>query len=194
LFSTTDGLYIYGFLILAVVAVTLSRGFIFFAVCMRSSKKLHDKSFLSLLHSPMRFFDTNPSGRILNRFSKDMGAVDELLPKAIIDAAQVRTQTFIYLVVCLEKNAFSPSQNLLVMSGILILIAITTSGPWFLIALGGAVVLYGLILKLYLQTAQDLKRLEGISKFSMKKFFQQFSFYMSWRKGGKGKASTLRVS
>lgn len=87
--TTTDGLYIYGFLILAVVAVTLSRGFIFFAVCMRASKKLHDKSFLSLLHSPMRFFDTNPSGRILNRFSKDMGAVDELLPKAIIEATQV---------------------------------------------------------------------------------------------------------
>lgn len=90
LFTTTDGLYIYGFLILAVVAVTLSRGFIFFAVCMRASKKLHDKSFLSLLHSPMRFFDTNPSGRILNRFSKDMGAVDELLPKAIIEATQVK--------------------------------------------------------------------------------------------------------
>lgn len=92
-FSTTDGLYIYGFLILAVMAVTLSRGFIFFAVCMRASKELHDKSFLSLLHSPMRFFDTNPSGRILNRFSKDMGAVDELLPKAIIEATQVRRKS-----------------------------------------------------------------------------------------------------
>lgn len=57
------------------------------------------------------------------------------------------------------------------MSGILILIAITTSGPWFLIALSGAILLYGLILKLYLQTAQDLKRLEGISKFFMENFF-----------------------
>lgn len=53
------------------------------------------------------------------------------------------------------------------MSGILILIGITTSGAVFLIALGGAVVLYGLILKLYLRTAQDLKRLEGISKFDV---------------------------
>jgi len=87
--STEAGLYIYGVLILAVISVTLSRGFIFFAICMRASKRLHDKSFLSLLHSPMRFFDTNPSGRILNRFSKDMGAVDELLPKAIIEATQV---------------------------------------------------------------------------------------------------------
>lgn len=89
LFTTKDGLYIYGLLILAVICVTLSRGFIFFAVCIRSSKRLHDKSFLCLLHSPMRFFDLNPAGRILNRFSKDMGAVDEILPKAIIEAVQV---------------------------------------------------------------------------------------------------------
>lgn len=91
-FTTMDGFYIYGGLILAVVAVTLSRGFMFFAICMNASKKLHDKSFLSLLHSPMRFFDTNPSGRILNRFSKDMGAVDELLPKDIIEATQVKSR------------------------------------------------------------------------------------------------------
>lgn len=89
LFTTWEGLSMYGFLIIAVVIVTLSRGFMFFAICMRSSKQLHDKSFLRLLHSPMRFFDTNPCGRILNRFSKDMGAVDEMLPRAIIEAAQV---------------------------------------------------------------------------------------------------------
>lgn len=95
-FSTIEGLYIYGFLILAVVIVTMLRGFVFFAVCMQASKKLHDKSFLSLLHSPMQFFDTNPSGRILNRFSKDMGAVDELLPKAIIEATQVEIDKFFF--------------------------------------------------------------------------------------------------
>lgn len=37
----------------------------------------------------MSFFHANPSGRILNRFSKDMGAVDELLPQAMIDCFQV---------------------------------------------------------------------------------------------------------
>lgn len=89
LFSTEEGLYIYGFLIFLVIFVTLTRGFIFFAICMRSSKKIHDKSFLRLLHSPMRFFEINPTGSILNRFSKDMGAVDELLPKSIIEGAQV---------------------------------------------------------------------------------------------------------
>lgn len=165
LFSTTDGLYIYGFLILAVITVTLSRGFIFFAVCVRSSKKLHDRSFLRLLHSPMRFFDLNSAGRILNRFSKDMGAVDELLPKAIIDAVQVSYFiTSIFITYC---SFFLPLniKNLLVMVGILFLIALTTTGYMFVTALGGAVILYALILKIYLRAARDLKRLEGISKF-----------------------------
>lgn len=39
--------------------------------------------------SPMSFFHANPSGRILNRFSKDMGSVDELLPQAMLDCLQV---------------------------------------------------------------------------------------------------------
>lgn len=104
LFDTIDGLLIYGILILAVIAVTLSRSFIFFAICMRASKKLHDESFLCLLRSPMRFFNMNQSGKILNRFSKDIGAVDELLPKAIIEAVQVNIINY-HLKTCVI-NAF----------------------------------------------------------------------------------------
>jgi hypothetical protein len=33
-------------------------------------------------------------GRILNRFSKDMGSIDELLPSAMIDALQVEFSNF----------------------------------------------------------------------------------------------------
>lgn len=56
---------------------------------MHASKVLHDKMFANILRAPMRFFDTNASGRILNRFSKDMGAIDELLPRGMMEAIQV---------------------------------------------------------------------------------------------------------
>ncbi|XP_055606093.1 ATP-binding cassette sub-family C member 4-like [Uranotaenia lowii] len=139
-YSTEDLLISYGVIIFGVIFITTFRGYLFFNICMRASRTLHDRMFAKILAAPMRFFDTNPSGRILNRFSKDMGAIDELLPKAIMDAVQV----------------------LLIMVGILVVIAIMN--PILLLALLGAVILFAAILKLYLRPAQDLKRLEGITR------------------------------
>lgn len=47
----------------------------FFQVCMRASQNIYSSMFNGLISTKMRFFDTNPSGRILNRFSKDIGWV-----------------------------------------------------------------------------------------------------------------------
>lgn len=88
--STDFCLYMYGAALALLFIIALARSMLFYKLSMISSQKLHDKMFTSVLSAPMRFFDTNPSGRILNRFSKDMGAVDELLPKVILDAGQVR--------------------------------------------------------------------------------------------------------
>lgn len=87
--STEFCLYIYGGALALLFLIALARSMLFYKLAMISSQKLHDTMFTSVLTAPMRFFDTNPSGRILNRFSKDMGAVDELLPKVILDAGQV---------------------------------------------------------------------------------------------------------
>lgn len=45
-----------------------------------ASKLIHDKLLTHVTKSPMSFFDTNPSGRIINRFSADLGRVDDEIP------------------------------------------------------------------------------------------------------------------
>lgn len=105
--STETCLYIYGVGLAILFVVALARSMSFYKLAMVSSMKLHNVMFGSVINANMRFFDTNPSGRILNRFSKDIGAVDELLPKAILDSGQVSIIMFIFLL------SFIPLHNYL---------------------------------------------------------------------------------
>ena len=49
----------------------------------RASQVLHDTMLERLLRAPMRFYETTPLGRILNRFSKDMYTVDATIPSTV---------------------------------------------------------------------------------------------------------------
>ena len=53
---------------------------LFFRGMLRASTRVHNAMVERVLHAPLAFFHTNPTGRILNRFSKDQGSVDEQLP------------------------------------------------------------------------------------------------------------------
>ncbi|XP_072524361.1 ATP-binding cassette sub-family C member 5 isoform X2 [Salminus brasiliensis] len=66
----------------AVLLLKTVRGIVFVKCTLRAASALHDKLFKALLLSPMRFFDTTPLGRILNRFSRDMdeGVVSTVFP------------------------------------------------------------------------------------------------------------------
>lgn len=62
------------------VLLTIFRAQASFFILINGSRKLHDEMTTAVLRAKMSFFDTNPLGRILNRFSADVGIVDETLP------------------------------------------------------------------------------------------------------------------
>ncbi|XP_076166864.1 ATP-binding cassette sub-family C member 4 [Ptiloglossa arizonensis] len=138
--DTNTALWIYGGFIVASIVMTTLRNLIFYKICMTASRNLHNQMFSCLLKAPMLFFDTHPSGRILNRFSKDVGAVDEILPRTMIESIQIFA----------------------VMIGILVQVLIInwwTIFPMFIMGF-----FYWQIRNIFLKTAQDMKRFEGATK------------------------------
>lgn len=80
------------------------------------------------------------AGRILNRFSKDMGSVDEVMPKVLLETIQL--SLLIIGIICM----------------------VVTINYWMLVPLAVFLVLFLLVKKSFLRTAQSVKRLEGIGK------------------------------
>lgn len=135
-------IYIFSAITLLTVAITLSRSFLFFRLAMKSSTKLHNTMFRGITRASMYFFNTNPSGRILNRFSKDMGQIDEILPSVMMDVIQI----FLSLL------------------GIVVVVAVVN--PLFLIPTLILAVIFYYLRVFYLKTSRDIKRIEGVSKYN----------------------------
>uniref|UniRef100_A0AAR2LWH8 ATP-binding cassette, sub-family C (CFTR/MRP), member 12 n=1 Tax=Pygocentrus nattereri TaxID=42514 RepID=A0AAR2LWH8_PYGNA len=71
---------IYGVTVIAMLVLSVAKGYTFTKVTLHASSKLHDTMFKRILASPMSFFDTTPTGRMINRFSKDQDEIDAVLP------------------------------------------------------------------------------------------------------------------
>ena len=131
---------IYGCLVGASFIFVIIRAFGFHLVSLRCSERLHDKMVVAVLQAPVLFFDSNPVGRIMNRFSKDVGCMDEVLPKTFLMSFQLTLLLFASILV--------PS----------------VTNPWLLFVVVPITVLAGLISKYYLKTSRELKRLESICR------------------------------
>ena len=97
----------------------------------------------------MSFFETTPSGRILNRFSSDIYRVDEVLAR-----------TFNMLFVNCARAFYT-----------LILIAVST--PIFVALIFPLAAIYLYIQRYYLRTSRELKRLDSISRSPIYAHFQE---------------------
>ncbi|GAB1859186.1 Multidrug resistance-associated protein 1 isoform X7 [Camponotus japonicus] len=108
--------------------------------CLRGSKLLHSELLFGILRSPLGFFDTTPSGRILNRLGKDIDIIDNILPPSI------RAWLF-----CLA-------------SVIATLVVISYSTPIFIVVILPVGAVYYFIQRFYVATSRQLKRLESVSR------------------------------
>ena len=62
-----------------VIVLAVIRAFSSFALFIKASRVLHDRMTSAVLRAKISFFDTNPLGRILNRFSADVGSNDDMV-------------------------------------------------------------------------------------------------------------------
>lgn len=88
----------------------------------------------------MSFFDTTPLGRILNRFSKDVDTIDNVLPMSI------RFWMLMFF------NVLS------------VIVVISYSTPIFLSVVVPMTVLYYFIQTFYVATSRQLKRIESVTR------------------------------
>ncbi|KAL7752135.1 hypothetical protein RI367_002178 [Sorochytrium milnesiophthora] len=86
----THGYYPLLYLIFVLVSLVLGnvRAILSFWMMLRASGALSRKMLFRVLRAPMSWFASQPTGRILNRFSRDQSQVDELLPAILFDTLQ----------------------------------------------------------------------------------------------------------
>lgn len=75
-----------------------SKYFIVNFIVLKSNEKLHENMFLALLRSPTKFFDTTPTGRLINRFSNDMSILDNSLAFTLIDTIEGPIMALVLLI------------------------------------------------------------------------------------------------
>ncbi|KAG0213036.1 hypothetical protein BGX33_003167 [Mortierella sp. NVP41] len=134
-------LVIYGILVIAYIFIDVWLTYVCNVVaCVRASVILHQNILARVLRLPMAFFDVTPQGRILNRFSSDMGGIDEVLPDSFI--------TFLTSV-----------SNFV---GTLLILTVATPALLFVLPVMGLI--YVLLQKYYIRTSSMLRRLDSVTR------------------------------
>ena len=146
--SKEQHIIIYLSLIIFTCLVNLVRGFFAYSRFQKASRVFHEALVKNVLRAPMAFFDTTPLGRILNRFSRDIDQIDVVLPPTVITFFQLIISVFAYIVV--------------IATGQQIMLALLVPGG----------VIYYYILKRFIRTNRETKRLDSVFKSPL---FQHFT-------------------
>ncbi|KAL2912810.1 Transporter of the ATP-binding cassette (ABC) [Polyrhizophydium stewartii] len=131
---------VYGALGLGVILSSQLVNLLYALGSYRASKEMHAALLVRILNAPMRFFDTTPIGRILNRFSKDIECVDSELGES---ARQFMRSVF---------------------EGLCILCIIAYVSPIFPLLFVPLAFAYWQFSRAYLSASRELRRLDSVSQ------------------------------
>ncbi|TVY43944.1 ATP-dependent bile acid permease [Lachnellula occidentalis] len=137
--------YLAGYVIISLVSTVVDIGRYYFVYrgSLRASRDVFQKMAFRILRTPLRWLDTVPTGRILNRFTADFQAMD--------------TQ--------LSSNFAQLSASVLSIIGIMVAAVIVS--PYIIILALLLLVICGQIALRYIRGARSIKRLESIQKSPM---------------------------
>ncbi|XP_052584726.1 ATP-binding cassette sub-family C member 12 isoform X4 [Peromyscus californicus insignis] len=124
----------------SVLTFGIIKGITFTKTTLEASSSLHNRVFNKIVRSPMSFFDTTPTGRLMNRFSKDMDELDVRLP---FHAENFLQQLFMVL---------------------FILVIMAAVFPVVLLVLAGLAIIFLILLRIFHRGVQELKQVENISR------------------------------
>eukprot|EP00811_Abedinium_folium_P007910 NODE_172_length_3470_cov_2.749925.p1 GENE.NODE_172_length_3470_cov_2.749925~~NODE_172_length_3470_cov_2.749925.p1 ORF type:complete len:955 (+),score=307.05 NODE_172_length_3470_cov_2.749925:276-3140(+) len=131
---------IYAALIVGSLVFAICSEFSSFFLALRASRKLHDQAFRATLKTHLSFFETNPVGRIMNRFSRDMGMMDDQLPMLVANISQMLGRL------------------------VSIIVLVCVLNPVVLLVLPPLALILSHIQRFYLRTAPEVKRIDGTTR------------------------------
>uniref|UniRef100_A0A674EB77 Cystic fibrosis transmembrane conductance regulator n=1 Tax=Salmo trutta TaxID=8032 RepID=A0A674EB77_SALTR len=130
-------IYIYVATSESVLALGFFRGLPLVHTLLTVSKRLHEQMLTAVLRAPMAVLNTMKTGRIMNRFTKDMATIDDMLPLVLFDLIQL---------------------TLIVLGAIF---TVSIMRPYIFIAAIPLAVIFLVLRKYFLRTGQQLKQLEA---------------------------------
>ncbi|KAJ3231382.1 hypothetical protein HDU78_007733, partial [Chytriomyces hyalinus] len=130
---------VYGLIGIGWLAIVLAAFFVSSLGSYIASKRFHGRLIHRVVHAPMRFFDTTPIGRILNRTTKDISEIDNNIMKVL------------------------KSLNGAVMDALTVLIVVFTITPIFVFSLVPIIFVYISVASRFLACQREIKRLDSIT-------------------------------
>jgi len=138
--KTHDYLLVYACVFVANSLFTYGRSLTFYFFGVRASRNMHLHMLQKVMRLPQSFFDSTPSGRVINRFSRDTEVLDSLLPMVLVQMVGCFFNIFTtFVIICVASQ-------------------------WFIIALPFLLASYVAVQRYYIPCCCELQRIESITR------------------------------